>query len=69
VKYLLILLIFSLREGAPSVPVVPIVAEFNTLQACWDANSTIVDPLRRDDQWQVTTSARCVAKGREDYDQ
>jgi hypothetical protein len=69
-KYLLILLIFTASpNGGAQAPTVPIVAEFNTLEACWAANSAIIDPFRRDDQWQITTSSRCVAKGQDPFGQ
>lgn len=67
--YILILLIFTANPNGAPVPAVPLVAEFNTLQACWDANSAIIDPFRRDDQWQITTSSRCVPKGQEAFGQ
>jgi hypothetical protein len=45
------------------------IAEFASRDACWEAASTIIDPVHREDQWRIETLTSCVPKGQPDFGQ
>lgn len=66
-SYVLILLLAWAGGVGSAISVTPVVAEFNTLEACWDAARLVTRPL--DDQGIKWTSTACVVKGQDAFGQ